>query len=407
MGDNGAQGRQAASPRKIAILGSTGSIGVSTLDLLEFAAANGETEFEIVALTANRNIAALAEQARKFRPQFVAVADPSLGDDLADAVSDLDIETGAGPEAIIEAAERESDWVMAAIVGAAGLHPTLKAATRGADIALANKECLVCAGDVVTAAIDAAGGRLLPVDSEHNAIFQVFDFERPERVSRLILTASGGPFRSWKKEDMATATPAQAVAHPNWSMGAKISVDSATMMNKGLELIEASHIFPVLHEQIEILVHPQSVIHSMVEYVDGSVLAQLGTPDMRTPIAATLAWPDRTPSPSAKLDFAEVAKLTFEAPDLERFPALRLAREAISAGGVMPATLNAANEVAVASFLDGGVKFLDIAAITEQVMTMAQKRGAAASLTTLEEAVAADSEARRLAEECVAAKAAA
>ena len=394
-------------PRKITILGSTGSVGVSTLDVLDFAASRGEAEIEIEALTANTNVAALAEQARKFRPKFVAVADETLGEDLRAAVAGLDVETGAGKTAIEEAANREADWVMAAIVGAAGLKPTLKAAMRGADIALANKECLVCAGDVVTAAIKSAGGALLPVDSEHNAIFQVFDFERPERVSRLILTASGGPFRTSTIEEMARATPAEAVAHPNWDMGAKISVDSATMMNKGLELIEAAHIFPIEHERIEILVHPQSVIHSMVEYVDGSVLAQLGTPDMRTPIASTLAWPDRTPSPSAKLDFAEVAKLTFEAPDMERFPALRLAREAVSAGGVMPASLNAANEVAVAAFLGGTIKFLDIAAITEQVLDMVGRRNGPASLTTLEEAVDADIEARRLAEECVAARAAA
>ena len=402
-----ALGNMLGRPRKITILGSTGSVGVSTLDVLDFAASRGEAEIEIEALTANTNVAALAEQARKFRPKFVAVADETLGEELRAAVAGLDIETGAGKAAIEEAADREADWVMAAIVGAAGLKPTLRAAMRGADIALANKECLVCAGDVVTAAVQKAGGALLPVDSEHNAIFQVFDFDRPERVTRLILTASGGPFRTATIEEMARATPAEAVAHPNWDMGAKISVDSATMMNKGLELIEAAHLFPINHEHIEILVHPQSVIHSMVEYVDGSVLAQLGTPDMRTPIASTLAWPDRTPSPSAKLNFAEVAKLTFEAPDMERFPALRLAREAVQAGGVMPASLNAANEVAVAAFLGGTIKFLDIAAITEQVLDMVGRRNGPASLTTLEEAVAADVEARRLAEECVAAKAAA
>lgn len=402
-----ANGKPRGKSRRITILGSTGSIGQSTTDLLSFAAARGDANHEVVALTANRNVEMLAEQARQFRPEFVAVADESLGDDLRAALSDLDIETGAGPAAIEEAACRDADWVMAAIVGAAGLKPTLKAAQRGADIALANKECLVCAGDVVTAAIAKAGGALLPVDSEHNAIFQVFDFERPERVSRLVLTASGGPFRTWKKDAMAAATPAQAVAHPNWSMGAKISVDSATMMNKGLELIEAAHIFPVHHEQIEILVHPQSVIHSMVEYVDGSMLAQLGAPDMRTPIASTLAWPDRMESPSAKLDLAEVAKLTFEAPDLERFSALRLAREAIAAGGVMPAALNAANEIAVAAFLDGAIKFLDIAAITEQVLEMTGKRNAAASLSSLEEVIDADAIARQMAEEYVAARAAA
>jgi 1-deoxy-D-xylulose-5-phosphate reductoisomerase len=396
-----------ARVRKITILGSTGSIGDSTLDLLEFAEREGNTQFEIEALTANRNVEKLAAQARKFKPKFIAVADESLGEDLKAATADLDVEIGAGAAAIEAAAERDADYVMAAIVGAAGLKPTLKAAQRGADIALANKECLVCAGDVVTAAIREAGGRLLPVDSEHNAIFQVFDFDRPERVTRLILTASGGPFRTWKKEEMAVATPAQAVAHPNWSMGAKISVDSATLMNKGLELIEAAHIFPVAHNQIEVLVHPQSVIHSMVEYVDGSVLAQLGTPDMRTPIATTLAWPDRTSSPSAKLDFAQVAKLTFEAPDLERFPALRLARESVEAGGIMPASLNAANEVAVAAFLAGGVKFLDIAAISEQVLDRVGRDNGSGALKTLEDAVAADKEARRLAEEAVAARAAA
>lgn len=397
----------ARQKRRIAILGSTGSIGESTLSVLDHAGDLGEANFEIAALTANTNVEKLAEQARKYKPEFVAVADESKGDELRAALAGTGIKCGAGASAVEEAAELDTDWVMAAIVGAAGLRPTLKAALRGADIALANKECLVCAGDVLTAAIAKAGGALLPVDSEHNAIFQVFDFDQPERISRLILTASGGPFRSWSRDEMASATPAQAVAHPNWSMGAKISVDSATMMNKGLELIEAAHIFPVPHEQIEILVHPQSVIHSMVEYVDGSVLAQLGTPDMRTPIATTLAWPTRTPSPSAKLDFAEVAKLTFEAPDLIRFPALRLAREAIKAGGIMPAALNAANEVAVASFLAGGIKFLEIAAISEQVLDRSVKLNGPATLSTLEEAMDADSQARRLAEECVAARAAA
>ncbi|MGE0409344.1 MAG: 1-deoxy-D-xylulose-5-phosphate reductoisomerase, partial [Amphiplicatus sp.] len=253
---------QARKPRRITILGSTGSIGVNTLDLLDFAARKGEAEFEIEALTANGNARLLAEQALKFRPRFVAIADESRLEALKSALAGSGIKVGAGPAAIEEAGARDADWVMAAIVGAAGLRPTLKAAERGAAIALANKECLVCAGDVLTAAIAAAGGALLPVDSEHNAIFQVFDFERPDRVSRLILTASGGPFRQWTRARMATATPAEAVAHPNWSMGAKISVDSATLMNKGLELIEASHIFPVPQEQIEIVVHPQSVIHS-------------------------------------------------------------------------------------------------------------------------------------------------
>ena len=408
-GDQGAQVplAQSSKPRRITILGSTGSIGVNTLDLLDFAQSRGEAAIEIEALTANSNVALLAEQARKFKPRFVAVAREDLKEELRAALSDLDIEIGAGAAAIEEAGARDADWVMAAIVGAAGLMPTLRAAERGADIALANKECLVCAGDVVKAAIDKAGGSLLPVDSEHNAIFQVFDFDRPHRVSRLILTASGGPFRSWAKDDMASATPAQAVAHPNWSMGAKISVDSATMMNKGLELIEAAHIFPVGHESIEILVHPQSVIHSMVEYVDGSVLAQLGTPDMRTPIASTLAWPDRTPSPSEKLDFAAVSQLNFEAPDIDRFPALRLAREAITQGGIMPATLNAANEVAVAAFLDEGLGFLDIAGVVEDVMARVSAQHPSAQLACLDDAVQADARARAYAEEIIANKAAA
>ncbi len=393
--------------RRITILGSTGSIGVNTLDLLEFARGRGESEFEIEALTANRNVALLAEQAKKFRAKFAAIADETLKADLDNALAGTGIESGAGPRAVEAAAERDADWVMAAIVGAAGLYPTLRAAKRGAAIALANKECLVCAGDVVKAAVAQSGGALLPVDSEHNAIFQVFDFERPHRVSRLILTASGGPFRQWSAAQMAGATPAQAVAHPNWTMGAKISVDSATLMNKGLELIEASHLFPVSAAQIEIVVHPQSVIHSMVEYVDGSVLAQLGTPDMRTPIAATLAWPDRIPSPSARLDFARLSPLSFEPPDPDRFPALRLARNALERGGVFPATLNAANEVAVAAFLAGRLKFLDIAGVTEHVLDQVGRRNGPDKLSTIEEAAAADDEARRLAAAAVDARAAA
>ncbi len=393
--------------RRVTILGSTGSIGVNTLDLIDFATSRGEAEIEVEALTANQNVALLAEQTRKFRPKYVAIADEGLGEDLRAALRGVNVEIGAGAEAVAAAGARPADWVMAAIVGAAGLKPTLEAAKRGAAIALANKECLVCAGDIVTAVVRAAGGKLLPVDSEHNAIFQVYDFERPHRISRLILTASGGPFRTWALGDMAAATPRQAVAHPNWSMGAKISVDSATMMNKGLELIEAAHIFPTPHNQIEILVHPQSVIHSMVEYVDGSVLAQLGSPDMRTPIASTLAWPDRVPSPSARLDLAAVGQLTFEQPDPVRFPALRLAREAIGLGGAYPASLNAANEIAVAAFLQGGIKFLDIAAVTEHVLDAVGRRNNHGPLSTLDDVIAADAEARRLASESVAARAAA
>lgn len=393
--------------RRVTILGSTGSIGVNTLDLIASATASGEAEVEIEALTANANVALLAEQAKRFRPKFVATADTSLAEELASRLRGEGIEVGAGPSAVVDAAAREANWVMAAIVGAAGLHPTLTAARRGAAIALANKECLVCAGDVLMETVRASGGVLLPVDSEHNAIFQVYDFERPETISRLILTASGGPFRTADKAAMAAATPAQAVAHPNWSMGAKISVDSATMMNKGLELIEAAHLFPTPHEQIEILVHPQSVIHSMVEYVDGSILAQLGTPDMRTPIAYAFAWPGRCASPSPKLDFAAVRQLSFEPPDLERFPALRLARSAVERGGVFPAVLNAANEVAVAAFLAGRLKFLDIAAVTDQVLDWTGRRNGPGVIASLEDAIDADIEARRLAADAIAARAAA
>jgi len=399
--------RRSVIRRRASVLGSTGSVGVNTLDVIDFAMRRGEADVEIEALTANSNVALLAEQAKKFRPRFVAIADIRCKGDLQDALRGENIEIGAGAEAVEEAGARDADWVMAAIVGAAGLKPTLNAARRGAAVALANKECLVCAGDIVMDAIRASGGALLPVDSEHNAIFQVFDFERPHRVARLILTASGGPFRTWTRAEMAGVTPAQAVAHPNWTMGAKISVDSATMMNKGLELIEASHIFPIPAAQIDILVHPQSVIHSMVEYVDASVLAQLGTPDMRTPIASTFAWPDRSPSPSARLDFAALKQLTFENPDPERFPSLRLAREAVERGGVTPAVLNAANEVAVAAFLSGRLKFLDIAGVTEHVLDEIGRRNGPARLTSLEEAMAADADARRLAELSIAARAAA
>ncbi|MEO0400215.1 MAG: 1-deoxy-D-xylulose-5-phosphate reductoisomerase [Pseudomonadota bacterium] len=383
--------------RRITVLGATGSVGESTLDLVRFANDRGDAEIAVEALTANTNVARLAEQARAFNVRFAAIADASLKEDLKAALAGTDIEIGAGPEAIVSAAERDADWVMAAIVGAAGLAPTMAAAERGAAVALANKECLVCAGALLTKTVREAGGVLLPVDSEHNAIFQVFDFERPHRISRLILTASGGPFREWSLEKMAAATPAEAVAHPNWSMGAKISVDSATMMNKGLELIEADHLFPTPAEKIEILVHPQSVIHSMVEYVDGSVLAQLGTPDMRTPIASTLAWPDRIESPSEKLDFSKIAALTFETPDQTRFPALRLAREALEKGGFFPATLNAANEVAVAAFLKNRLKFLDIAAVTEQVLSDAERLNGPFDAASLEEAIDADLAARRMA----------
>ena len=350
--------------KRISILGATGSVGRSTVDLI----ARAPETFAVEALTANRDAARLAGQAKALKAKFAAVADPSAYPDLKAALAGTGIEAAAGPDAVIEAAIRPSDWVMAAIVGAAGLAPTLAAIRQGKTIGLANKETLVCAGALVTAEVAKSGATLIPVDSEHSAIFQVFEPARVARVARLILTASGGPFRNWPLAKMRDVTPAQAVAHPNWSMGAKISVDSATMMNKGLETIEAFHLFPVGVDRIDVIVHPQSVIHSMVEYVDGSVLAQLGTPDMRTPIAVALAWPDRMAAPVTRLDFSKNANLTFETPDLERFPALRLARSALREGGAVPTLLNAANEVAVAAFLAGRIGFLDIAACVEAVL---------------------------------------
>jgi 1-deoxy-D-xylulose-5-phosphate reductoisomerase len=321
---------------------------------------------------------------------MAVVADPARYDDLKAALSGSGVEAAAGPEALCEAAARPADWVMAAIVGAAGLEPTLEAVRRGATVALANKECLVCAGTLFMAAVAEHGATLLPVDSEHNAIFQVFDFEQKSRIERIILTASGGPFRTWTREAMAAVTPEQAVAHPNWSMGAKISVDSATMMNKGLEFIEAHHIFAMPAEKIEILVHPQSVIHSMVAYEDGSVLAQLGTPDMRTPIAFTLGWPHRMAAPTARLDLGRIGTLQFEAPDHDRFPALTLVRDVLKAGGACPTVLNAANEVAVAAFLGRRIGFLDIAVLVERTV----ERVAVPAPVSLDDVLAADHEAR-------------
>ncbi|HLZ65165.1 MAG TPA: 1-deoxy-D-xylulose-5-phosphate reductoisomerase [Aliidongia sp.] len=352
------------SPRSVTILGSTGSVGTSTIDLIR----RNPDDYVVEALTANSDWEGLARQAIELKARSVAIGDEAAYRPLKEALAGTNIGVAAGPQSLVEAASRKSDWVMAAIVGAAGLAPTLAAIRRGAIVALANKEVLVCAGDLVMQEVARSGATLLPVDSEHNAIFQVFDFERTEGIEKIILTASGGPFRTLDRAAMALKTPAQAVAHPNWKMGAKISVDSATMMNKGLELIEAKHLFQLPQERIDIVVHPQSVIHSLVAYIDGSVLAQLGSPDMRTPIAYTLAWPARMPSPSPRLDLAAIANLTFEAPDPVRFPALRLVREAVSAGGSAPTVLNAANEVAVHAFLEEKIGFLDIAEIVEQTL---------------------------------------
>ena len=356
--------REAAPPRRVTILGSTGSVGCNTVSLIE---ANPGA-YQVEALTAQRNVELLAAQARRLRPRLAVIGEERLYGALKAALEGTNVRAAAGPGALVEAAMLPAAWVMAAIVGAAGLPPTLAAVRRGAVVALANKECLVCAGKIMVAEVTRHGATLLPVDSEHNAIFQVFDFTHPERVERIILTASGGPFRQLDRAAMARVTPAQAVLHPNWAMGAKISVDSATMMNKGLEMIEAYHLFPIGAEQIEVLVHPQSVVHSMVAYCDGSVLAQLGAPDMRTPIAYSLAWPDRIDAPVPRLDLAALYQLTFEAPDFERFPALALARHALSNGAAAATVLNAANEVAVHGFLDGRIGFLDIVATVERTL---------------------------------------
>jgi 1-deoxy-D-xylulose-5-phosphate reductoisomerase len=381
--------RPVAAPRKVTVLGSTGSIGRNTVDLIE----RDRSAFEVEALTAHKDLVALVDQARRLRPAWAVTADEGGYGDLKAALAGTGIEVAAGQTALIEAAERPADLVMAAIVGAAGLAPTLAAVRRGATIALANKETLVCAGALMVAEITRHGATLLPVDSEHNAIFQVLETRHPDAVDRIVLTASGGPFRELSREAMAEVTPEQAVAHPNWDMGAKISVDSATMMNKGLELIEAHHLFGFPEPRIEILVHPQSVVHSMVSYIDGSVLAQLGQPDMRTPIAYALAWPARMAAPVEQLDLAAIGQLTFEAPDPDRFPALRLARQALRAGGSAPTVLNAANEIAVEGFLNGKNKFLEIAEIVEGVLEALP----AATPSSLDEVQQVDREARDLA----------
>jgi 1-deoxy-D-xylulose-5-phosphate reductoisomerase len=350
--------------RKIAILGATGSVGKSALDLIE----RSPERFEVVAVTACTNAEALAGIARRTRAKLAVVADESRLGDLRERLAGSDCRVASAEAGLIEAAIGDADLVIAAIVGCAGLRPVMAAVEAGKTVALANKEALVTAGQLMTRAAQSSGATLLPVDSEHNAIFQCLAGGRVDQVSKIILTASGGPFRTASAEFIAGATPAQAIAHPNWSMGAKISVDSATMMNKGLELIEARYLFGLPSSQIDVLIHPQSVVHSLVEFVDGSVLAQLGAPDMRIPIAYALAWPERMETPAQRLDLASIARLDFEIPDLTRFPALRLAREALEAGGAAPIVLNAANEVAVAGFLAGRLRFPEIAEFVERVL---------------------------------------
>ncbi len=377
------------STRTVTILGATGSIGQSTLDLIE---REGD-RFAVLALTAHSDVDGLAQAARRTRARRAVIGDPTRYAALKAALDGSDTEAAAGCDAIVEAAGAGADWTMAAIVGTAGLQPTMCALRQGKTVALANKESLVLAGALMTRAAKEADATLLPVDSEHNAVFQCFPHDDPSRVRRIILTASGGPFRGLSREEMAHVTPAQAVRHPNWSMGAKISVDSATLMNKGLELIEAHHLFPVGQERLSVLIHPQSVVHSMVDYVDGSVLAQLGPADMRTPIAHTLAWPRRMATPCTPLDLAQVGRLDFEAPDLERFPALRLAMQALAEEGSRPAVLNAANEIAVAAFLNGRIGFLDIALIVEKVLSHYHPHAP----ETIDEALMIDAEARQMA----------
>jgi 1-deoxy-D-xylulose-5-phosphate reductoisomerase len=397
----------ALSMRKsIIVLGSTGSVGTSTLDLLDQAERLGSAEVEVIALTAGANVERLAEQALRWRPKVAVIAQADLLGELRTRLQGSGVTAAAGDAAVIEAAGMDADWVMSAIVGSAGLAPTLAAAKTGAVVALANKESLVCAGPALLETARRAGGVVIPVDSEHSAIFQVFDADRTHRVARLLITASGGPFRDWSRAAMARATPEQATAHPNFRMGAKISVDSATMMNKGLEMIEASYLFALPSEQIEVLIHPEQIIHSLVEYRDGSTLAQLGAPDMRTPIACAFAWPDRLPWPAPPLDLAAMGALTFAAPDPERFPAIRLARMAMSAGGLAPAAMSAANEVAVAAFLDRRIGFIDIAAAVSETLERMNRSGdlkaGANADGAVEIAMVADRSARRVAADVLA-----
>jgi len=376
-------------PRRVTVLGSTGSVGCNTIDLIE----RQKDDFTVEALTAHRNVALLAAQARRLGARLAVIADPALYGELKGALAGSAVEAAAGAAAVIEAASRPAEWVMAAIVGAAGLAPTLAAVRRGAIVALANKEVLVCAGALFMDEVGRHGATLLPVDSEHNAIFQVFEARHVAAIDRIVLTGSGGPFRELAFDAMGHVTPEQAIKHPNWSMGPKISVDSATMMNKGLELIEAHHLFNLPEGQIEILINHQSIVHGMVVYRDGSMLAQLGSPDMRTPIAHTLAWPGRMAAPTAPLDLAALGRLTFAAPDPQRFPALRLARNALQQGGGCPTILNAANEVAVQAFLDKEIGYLDIARLVERTLESFDDTG----LSTFDDVHNFDKEARKIA----------
>ena len=384
-----------APTRSVTILGATGSIGSSTVDLLK----RQPDRFSVAALTAHKNGVALAQLARELGASFAAVADEGAYKDLKAELSGSGIEAAAGDEAVAEAARRPSDWVIGAITGTAGLAPSLAAIERGATLALANKESLVCAGSLVMRRAKQTGATVLPVDSEHNALFQAMTAGRREDVTKVIITASGGPFRTWSKDDIRKATLQAALKHPNWSMGPKVTIDSATLMNKGLEVIEAYHLFNLHPDEIEVLVHPQSIVHGMVEFRDGSVIAHLGAHDMRIPIAHCLAWPDRIDGPAKRLDLAEIGSLTFEKPDLERFPALGLAWQALRTGSGATTVLNAANEIAVAEFVSGQITFTGIPALVEATIDAASKRGIMREPGSIADAIAVDHSSRSLARE--------
>ena len=385
------------TPIRIIVLGATGSVGTSLADIIE----RNADQFEVVALVANQNAKALAELARRLKASSAVLADAGKLSELRDDLQGTGIEASAGEAAVLETVERDADLVVGAIVGAAGLKPTMAAIKPGRRIALANKECLVCAGDLFMSKVHETGAELLPVDSEHNAIFQVFENEQADQIEKVILTASGGPFRTFSKSEMAHVTPEQALKHPNWDMGSRITIDSATMMNKGFEVIEAFHLFPVSHEQLGVLVHPQSAVHGLVQYKDGSLLAQLGSPDMRTPISHCLTFPRRMDIPVKRLDLAELGTLTFEAPDLDRFPALRLALEALKSGGAAPVVLNAADEVAVAAFLNRKIAFQDIPAAIETMIDSLEREGRLGAPESVEDVLALDFETRQKTEEWV------
>ena len=388
----------ATAPRRLVLLGATGSIGRSTADVIAHAP---EGAFEVASVAGGSDAAALAKMAIALKASFAALADPAGADALREALAGSGVRSGAGPEAVLEAALHDCDLVVGAIAGAAGVEPTHAALEAGRTIALANKECLVCAGGPFMRTAARAGARLLPMDSEHNAIFQALGGADPSTIEQMILTASGGPFRTWTAQAIAAATPQQALAHPNWSMGPKVTIDSASLMNKGLELIEAFHIFGIEAGRLDVLVHPQSIVHGLVTFADGSVTAGMAVPDMRTPIAHCLAYPDRVETRVRRVDLAAIGSLSFERPDFERFPALRVAMDCMKAGGSLPTVLNAANEIAVEAFLAGRISFHQIASMVEQVCEAAVRRGDDGEPATVGDALEIDRMTRHRAREAL------